>query len=84
MKLSKKIITGITISVIVTLLVAIDLGLFRKFSPYNYSIIRHLYCITIEQEEYSHISPLSRYPSSMDYLSIFQCGNEYDEKYPPG
>lgn len=84
MQSSKKIIIVVTITIILILLVAVDLGLFRKFSPYNYSVIRHLYCITIKQEEYSHISPNSRYPSSMDYLSIYQCGNEWDENYPPG
>ena len=79
MKLSKKTKILITISIIVTLLIALDLGFLRMYGGNGYSAIKHLYCITIKQEAYAHISPESCYNSSGDYLYIYQCGNEYDE-----
>lgn len=84
MKLSKKAKISIIISLIVPLLVALDLGFLRHYGSNGYSVMRHLYCITIKQKEYKHISPESVYASSGDYLYIYQCGDEYDQSHPAG
>ena len=67
---------------ITVFLVAIDLGFLRDHKTDGYSIIRHLYCVTIKQKEFKHISPNSKhYYSTEDYNYIYHCGNEYEESF---
>lgn len=79
----KKYAKYIIVSLIIVLIISIDLGLFREYAPYNYSVIRHLYCIAIIQENYDHIeASYGLYASSGDYMKIYTCGNEYYDKFP--
>ena len=84
MKLSKKTNKIIALLLFVIFVVIFDLGFFRHYGKYSYSVLRYLHCTTVKHEEYAHISPDSVYSSSGDYKYIYQCGSEYDKTHIAG
>ena len=82
--MTKKTKISVMLLLILSFLVAIDLGFLMPYGSDGYSVIRLLACKTIQRKKYEHISPNSNYTSSGDYIHIYQCGDEYDKKHPGG